>query len=648
MKRTRNAYHYAVRKVKKKADLIRAQKLLEASETSSVDLLLEMKKIKGSKKMNHELPDDVGGSHGEASIVEKFCEVYEELYNSSGSDEALEAIKTLLKDLIAGNETGENEVLKITGEAVKEAACKMKPGKGDVSEGYTSDAILNAPDTLFDMLAGVYRSWLVHGTVSLNLLSCAFLPLLKSSLKNPAEVNSYRAIAGSSLLLKLFDQVVLLLWGHLLASDPLQFGYKAGYSTSQCSWFVMEVASYFVRKGSPCIITLLDCTKAFDKCRFDILFSKLLDKKLPAIVIRVLIFVYKEQRAWVRWGKARSRSFGIVNGTRQGSVLSPALFSVYMDDLMTKLRRSGVGCHLGGVFCGVVGYADDILLLAPSRSAMVTMLRICEDYAGDNNLEFSTDPDPVKSKSKCIYMQGHMKKPKPLNLQLYGVDLPWVSTATHLGHELSQDCNMEQDMKIKRADFIGKSTEVRESFNFAQPNQVLQAVRSYCCSMYGAMTWSLCSDKAMQVFNCWNTCVKLAWGVPRSTHSYLVDSLLSSGIPSVRASLLACYWKFLEGVKTSTSMEVRVVACLASGDIRSTTGSNLFGIRKLCNIDTMSTPSSSAVKLLLLQGVKSNVPRQDSWRIGCLRKYLDEKYQLKSALLDTSEVDSLIDSLCSS
>ena len=183
---------------------------------------------------------------------------------------------------------------------------------------------------------------------------------------------------------------------------------------------------------------------------------------------------------------------------------------------------------------------------------------------------------------------------------------------------------------------------------FAQPNQILQAVRTHCCSMYGAMTWSLCSDKAMQVFNCWNTCVKLAWGVPRSTHSYLVDSLLSSGIPSVRASLLACYWKFLEGVKTSTSMEVRVVACLASGDIRSTTGSNLFGIRKLCNIDTMSTPSSSAVKLLLLQGVKSNVPRQDSWRIGCLRKYLDEKYQLKSALLDTSEVDSLIDSLCSS
>ena len=87
-------------------------------------------------------------------------------------------------------------------------------------------------------------------------------------------------------------------------------------------------------------------------------------------------------------------------------MLSPALFSVYMDNLIMKLRRSGVGCHIGGVFCGVTGYADDLLLLAPSRSAMETMLKICEDYAEENNLEFSTDPDPVKSKSKCIFYAG--------------------------------------------------------------------------------------------------------------------------------------------------------------------------------------------------------------------------------------------------
>ena len=80
----------------------------------------------------------------------------------------------------------------------------------------------------------------------------------------------------------------MLLWGRLLASDELQFGYKEDYSTSQCSWLVSEVASHFLRKGTPCIVTLLDCTKAFDKCKFDILFRKLLDRRMPAIVVRTL------------------------------------------------------------------------------------------------------------------------------------------------------------------------------------------------------------------------------------------------------------------------------------------------------------------------------------------------------------------------
>ena len=121
------------------------------------------------------------------NIVESFCTVYEELYNSSESSEALSVLKDQLNDMIQGSDTTGHEVDKISGAIVKEVACKMKAGKGDVSNGYTSDAILNAPDIQFDQLSLVYRSWLVHGTVSLNLLAFAFLPLLKSSLKNPSE-----------------------------------------------------------------------------------------------------------------------------------------------------------------------------------------------------------------------------------------------------------------------------------------------------------------------------------------------------------------------------------------------------------------------------------------------------------------------------
>ena len=187
------------------------------------------------------------------------------------------------------------EVEKVTWQVVKQACCRMRPGKNDVSEVYSSDVFLHAPDLLFEHLAAVFRSFLTHGTVSPQILCCAFLPLFKGGLKNPAVFDSYRAIAGASQLLKLFEYVILIVWGDMLGSDTMQFGFKSGVSTTQCTWLVNEVTTYFMRRGTAVTACLLDCSKAFDKCRFDKLFQKLIRKDLPLVVVRVLIFVYQEQ-----------------------------------------------------------------------------------------------------------------------------------------------------------------------------------------------------------------------------------------------------------------------------------------------------------------------------------------------------------------
>ena len=220
MARSKNEYHYGIRRVRGQNDQLKAKKLFEASLISEIDLLKEMRKIRSGGNGAAELPDNVGSAEGEEEIVEKFKEVYSALYNSSNTDIEVQCIKNRIAEMI--NMDSISEVSKITGEAVKTAAGLMKAGKSDISEGYTSDALLHGPDLLFENLAVVFRSWCVHDTVTPSLLACAFLPLLKSPLKNPADPGSYRAIASSSLILKLFDKIVLLLWGHLLATDPLQ------------------------------------------------------------------------------------------------------------------------------------------------------------------------------------------------------------------------------------------------------------------------------------------------------------------------------------------------------------------------------------------------------------------------------------------
>ena len=55
-----------------------------------------------------------------------------------------------------------------------------------------------------------------------------------------------------------------------------------------------------------------------------------------------------------------SRPFGTLNGVRQGGVLSPLLFSLYLDDLLADLSSAGIGCHYMGMFVGALAYADDL------------------------------------------------------------------------------------------------------------------------------------------------------------------------------------------------------------------------------------------------------------------------------------------------
>ena len=148
--------------------------------------------------------------------------------------------------LLIQNQNSAAEADKLTMEKVKSAAVRMKPHKMDVTQGFTSDCFLHAPDILFELLSLVFKDWLIHGTVTKSILSCAFIPLLKSSLKDPAKTDSYRAIAGSSLLLKLFEQCVLLVWGDLLHSDSLQFGFKWGCGTSTATWLVQEVLQQYL------------------------------------------------------------------------------------------------------------------------------------------------------------------------------------------------------------------------------------------------------------------------------------------------------------------------------------------------------------------------------------------------------------------
>ena len=84
---------------------------------------------------------------------------------------------------------------------------------------------------------------------------------------------------------------------------------------------------------------------------------------------------------------------------RQGAVSLTILFSVYIDSLMKILRESGIGCSISNIYLGCFGYADDLLLLSASRSGLQFKVNVCEMFAAQKCLKFSTSDDPEKSKT---------------------------------------------------------------------------------------------------------------------------------------------------------------------------------------------------------------------------------------------------------
>ena len=107
------------------------------------------------------------------------------------------------------------------------------------------------------------------------------------------------------------------------------------------------------------------------------------------IIFRLIFDSYIRQKACVAWGLFRSQYFLFKNGVKQGRVLSPILFTIYIDKLLVMLRITGIGCHLGGAYSSALSYADGITLQCPSVRWLNEMIVLCCEYAKEYDITFN-------------------------------------------------------------------------------------------------------------------------------------------------------------------------------------------------------------------------------------------------------------------
>ena len=398
MKKTKNLYHIMIRRVKRLESYITNCKMVDGSAKNE-DII---KTIKDSRKLKNKTTNNVDGQSG-SKVASLFAKKYEDLFNSVDDVVEMEKVKAELEEKIDNSD--KKALSLITEDLVIDAISRLKSSKSDPCTSLSTDCFKGAPYILSSALVQLFKACITHNYIPGEVLVAKIIPLLKDENGDVCSADNYRSIALSSIFLKIWDWMVIILYGEKLQSDELQFGFQKWSGTEVCTWTLLETIDYYIQRGSKAYVMFMDCSKAFDKVIHSRLFRKLMAAEVDPLVIRMLVFMYRNQSGIVSWDGFESRAFSILNGVRQGAVLSPILFNLYTSDLFGILQK-GPGARIRGIYYGLFGYADDLALVCNTVGGLQIMLDATSSYAADHNIMFSTNAVIEKSKTKGMIFGG--------------------------------------------------------------------------------------------------------------------------------------------------------------------------------------------------------------------------------------------------
>ena len=458
----------------------------------------------------------------------------------------------------------------------------LKPYETDGVEAATSDILIHACPELYIHLCALFNVMLCHGVCPSNMCISTLIPIPKCKKKSLNDSNNYRAIALGSVVAKVIDNIILVKYKDILISDELQFGFKKGHSTVHCSFVLNEVIDYYSSRNSPTLLLFLDASRAFDRVQYVKLFNLLLKRGLCPMVARFLAYMYTKQVLRVNWNGCISDVFNTSNGVKQGGILSPILFCIYIDELFRLLKLSGYGCYIGDMFYGALGYADDVCLLAPSRTALSAMIHICESYGREYDVKFNTQKTHLVV---CDYLNKYINMS---SLTLNGETIIRQRIASHLGHVVGVDSH---NITIRHAvnDLTWRTNYMLSKFASCNSQVKTRLFRTFCTNYYGCVLWRINSNVVHKFYATWRNCVRKVWKVPWRTHCDLVKYLY--GGLGIKGELLSRYLMFYGSVCNSTNRHTALCA-------------------ELCELS--NTPAASNRRLLMAQLNINRLCFQDS------------------------------------
>ncbi len=532
------------------------------------------KEIKNINPVNKILPNVVDNKQGTSDIIKVFVNKYQSLYTSVPTND-IELCSIYIKYMSLLYNYVKHDVQCITPSTVSKCMLSLKKHKSDGGQGFNSNHLIYGGNRLNIIVSLLFNVMLTHGYYPSELLKSTIISLPKDNTASLSSSDNYRGISLFNSICKLFDYIIIDMCGDVLSTSDMQFGFKKQHSTTMCSVILKEVVSHYIEGNSNVYCCLLDASKAFDKIHYGKLFRVLLDKHISPLVLRLLMNCYVRQCARVSWDNVMSEYFILSNGVKQGGVLSPKLFTVYIDSLLDELKQSGYGCYLNDVFVGALSYADDITLLCPSLRGLNKMLDICSHFAELFNITFNN------KKTVCIKFGEILHEWESAHLN--NNKLSWVDKIKHLGNHIDSTLNDDLDCKSKISTFIGFVNKLQVNFGHLQNDVLCTLFKSYCCSFYGCQLWRIDSCYFTKVCTAWNIGVRKIFNLPYQSHRWLLGPLL--GQPHISVQLHKRSARFLYVMKHCSNNIVNACFKQACQNANSPIGHNIAYLRNIYGVD---------------------------------------------------------------
>jgi hypothetical protein len=342
--------------------------------------------------------------------------------------------------------------------AFSELSLNVAPGPS----GTGNDVVLfmkNVPG-FQKVLLDLFNACLIGGSIPDAWKKCEMFLLYKGK-GDPLIPSSYRAIALLDCFLKLYERLLffrLSAWARQREIvPPAQFGFRPRSGTLDAIFVFARLIERFVfQRKSVLLAALIDFKSAFPSVDRSLLFQKLAKLGVSTRFGFALHSLFDQNTFILRFEGGVTEEFKVNTGLREGSVLSPLLFSIFIADMEETVLRPfhpavnfqfSDFCVAGVPFPGLL-YADDLIILARNRLCLKTRLKSLERYVIMNRLTVNV----AKCEVVCFGSQDRCR------FSFLGEQIPVRDSCKYLGATFSREVGLTAHLNAFPAKFSASVT----------------------------------------------------------------------------------------------------------------------------------------------------------------------------------------------